>query len=147
MANSAGFGFCVPSDAAQTKNRNGKACMNLPDQAKLLPVIGFKPQEDQYLALLNSLGRILIIPLAEVPVLGKGKGNILMKCKSNFEHQPIELLSAVILTPTSKLEVSTAKQQQKLDFSKWQAYIGKRGQTGKNMPKNMATAQSLKVIE
>ncbi len=146
MANSAGFGFCVPADSAQTKNRNGKACMNLPKGAKLLPVAGFKPEGEQYLAMLNSLGRILIIPLSEVPILGKGKGNILIKCKSSFEHQPIELLSAVILTPTSKLVVSTPKQQQKLDYSKWQAFIGKRGQTGKNVAKNVASAQSLSVI-
>lgn len=146
LVNSAGFGFSVPVDAAQTKNRNGKACMNLPDAAKLLPVVAFKPQADQYLALLNSLGRVLIIPLSEVPILGKGKGNILMKCKSNFEHQPIELLSAVVLTPESKLVISTAKQQQKLDYSKWQSFIGKRGQTGKNVSKNMAAAYELAVI-
>lgn len=145
MANSAGLGFSVPVNAAQTKNRNGKACMNLPDGAKLLPVVAFNQEPDQFLALLNSLGRILIIPLSEVPVLSKGKGNILMKCKSNFEHQPIELLSAVILTPASKLVISTAKQQQKLDYGKWQAFIGKRGQTGKNVAKNMASAYALSV--
>jgi topoisomerase IV subunit A len=147
MANSAGFGFCVPAEATQTKNRNGKVCMNLPDGAKLLPVAGFKPHAEQFLALLNSLGRMLIIPLSEVPVLNKGKGNILMKCKSTFEHQPIEVVSAVILTPRSKLVVTATKQQQTLDYSKWQAYLGKRGQTGKNMSKNMAAAFSLAVID
>ncbi len=143
MANSAGFGFCVPSQATQSKNRNGKACMTLPENSQMLLPIAIDTIENQYLALLNSLGRLLVIPLKDVAVLGKGKGNILMKCKSSFEHDPIYLLSIAIISENQKLTITNHKQTQKLDFNKWKLYIGKRGQTGKNLAKTMTAAFQL----
>jgi topoisomerase-4 subunit A len=145
MANNAGFGFCVPVEAAQTKNRNGKACMNLPENSQMLSPIAVSAIENQYLALLNSVGRLLIIPLKDVPVLAKGKGNVLIKCKSNFEHEPIYLLSMVILSEDQTLLMTNRKQTQKMEFGKWKAFIGKRGQTGKNIAKNMNAAYLLEV--
>jgi topoisomerase-4 subunit A len=145
MTNSAGLGFCLPESACQTKNRAGKLCMQLPENSTLLAPISVSAVEDKYLALLNSAGRLLIISLKEVPVLGKGKGNILIKCKSTLEHEPIHLLSAIILTNEQKLLITTAKNVQKWDFNKWKLFIGKRGQTGKTLPKNMASAYLLEI--
>lgn len=143
MMNNAGFGFCLPVDAAQTKNKSGKACMNLPEHAQMLIPQALLSKEKHYLALLNSLGRILVIAVDEIPVLTKGKGNVLIKCKSSFDHEPIYLVSAVIINEQQKLIVSSRKHEQKMEFSKWKAFIGKRGQTGKNMAKNMAGAYQL----
>jgi topoisomerase-4 subunit A len=145
LMNSAGLGFCTAAEAAGTKNRNGKACMNLPEHSQLLPVLSVPSIENQYLALLNTAGRLLIIPLAEVPVLSKGKGNILMKCKSSISHEPIILSSAVILNESNTLLMTDKKQTHRLDFKKWQAYIGKRGQTGKTLSKPLTSVKILDV--
>jgi topoisomerase IV subunit A len=145
FVNSAGLGFCAGVDSAGTKNRNGKACMNLPDNSHLLPVLSVPCIENQYLALLNSAGRLLIIPLSEVPVLSKGKGNILMKCKSSISHEMIDLLSAVILSQENILLLTDKKQTHRLDFKKWQNYLGKRGQTGKTLSKPLASVKYLSV--
>jgi topoisomerase-4 subunit A len=147
MANNAGFGFCVPESATQTKNRAGKVCMNLPEKSAILNPIALSSLEDKYLALLNSLGRLLIIPLKDVPVLAKGKGNVLIKCKSTFEHDPIYLLSMAVITSEDKLIIHGQKHVQKLDFKKWKIFIGKRGHTGKNLAKNMTNAYLLEVEE
>lgn len=143
MANNAGLGFCLPVDSMATKNKAGKACMNVPEGSQMLVPVPVPNREHQYIALLNSLGRVLIISLQEVPVLAKGKGNILIKCKSSFDHEPIFLLSAVVLSENQKLIINGRKQTQTLDFGKWKAFIGKRGQTGKNLSKNMAGAYQL----
>jgi topoisomerase-4 subunit A len=143
MINSAGLGFCVEAANAGTKNRNGKACMNLPDKSHLLPVASVSQLENQYLALLNTAGRLLIIPLLEVPVLTKGKGNVLIKCKSSISLEPIELLSAVVLTEQDALLLTDKKQTHQLEFKKWNAYIGKRGQTGKSLSKPLASVKCL----
>jgi topoisomerase-4 subunit A len=145
MMNSAGLGFCASVEAVGTKNRNGKACMNLSEHSQLLPVLSVANIENQYLALLNTAGRLLIIPLSEVPVLSKGKGNILMKCKSSISHEAIILSSAVILNEADTLLMTDKKQTHRLEFKKWQTYIGKRGQTGKTLSKPLTSVKILAV--
>lgn len=145
MMNSAGLGFCASVEAVGTKNRNGKACMNLSEHSQLLPVLSVANIKNQYLALLNTAGRLLIIPLSEVPVLSKGKGNILMKCKSSISHEAIILSSAVILNEADTLLMTDKKQTHRLEFKKWQTYIGKRGQTGKTLSKPLTSVKILAV--
>jgi topoisomerase-4 subunit A len=135
MVNSKGLGFLLPNQGAQTKNRNGKACMSLTDTAILLPVLSISSLENHYLALLNSAGRLLIICLGELPILNKGKGNILIKCQSSLEHAPIDLISCVILSATDTLCIQDKNKMHSLDYKKWQHYLGKRGQTGKTLTK------------
>ncbi|MDQ5884777.1 MAG: topoisomerase subunit [Pseudomonadota bacterium] len=145
LVNSAGFGFCVPGKEAGTKNRNGKACMNLPDNSRLLSVLPAVSLENQYLALLNSAGRLLIIPLVDIPVLSKGKGNILMKCKSSISPEPLVVWSVVVLSEKDVLLLTDKKQTHRLDFKKWQSYIGKRGQTGKSLSKPLTSVNHLTI--
>lgn len=145
LVNSAGLGFCVSGKEAGTKNRNGKACMNLPEKSQLLPVLSAADLENHYLALLNSAGRLLIIPLTELPILSKGKGNILMKCKSSISPEPLVVWSAVIVSQDDALLLTDKKQTHRLDFKKWQAYLGKRGQTGKSLAKPLTSVKSLAI--
>lgn len=143
MANSAGFGFCVSAAAAQSKNRNGKFCMSLPQGHQMLAVQVVPKLDEFYLALLNSMGRLLIIPLSELPLLSKGKGNCLMKCKPGVGHEKVSLLAAIVLTPKQNLLLTDKKQTHQWDFGKWKDFIGKRGQTGKNLPRGMTAVNSL----
>ena len=121
--------------------------MNLPAGSTLLPVLSVASMDDNYLALLNSVGRLLIIPLSEVPVLTKGKGNILMKCHSSISDKPVHLIATVILKPGEMLLLSDAKQTHSLDFKKWQNYIGKRGQTGKTLSKPLTSVKQLSIAD
>lgn len=119
--------------------------MNLPDKSQLLPVMQVSSLENQYLALLNSAGRLLIMPLADMPVLSKGKGNILMKCKSSISPEPLVVGSVVVLSQQDVLLLTDKKQTHRLEFKKWQAYIGKRGQTGKTLSKPLTSVKSLAI--
>ena len=143
MLNSAGFGFCAQAASVATKNRNGKSCMTMPEHSQLLPIIAISNLDNKYVALLNSAQRLLILPLAELPILSKGKGNTLIKCKSGISPVAMHLLSAVILTEADALCLIDKKQMHKLDFKKWQHYIGKRGQTGKSLPKSLSAVIKL----
>ena len=146
MVNSAGFGFCVLASAAQSKNRNGKSCMSIPDGHQMLAVQVLPKLDDCYLALLNSMGRLLIIPLTDLPILSKGRGNCLIKCKPGLGHDTVNLLAAVVINPQQNLLLTDKKQTHQWDFNKWKNFIGKRGQTGKNLPKGMTAVNSLNLF-
>jgi topoisomerase-4 subunit A len=142
--NQAGFGFAMPYEAAQTKNRSGKQCMNLPEGTSLLvPMIMPENFKELYLAILNSQGRLLIVSGSELPILAKGKGNTLMKCKSKIADEAISVLAAVVIAPNQNLKIIASKHQQTLSFNQWKHYIGKRGQTGKTLTRNLLKAFSL----
>jgi topoisomerase-4 subunit A len=145
--NQAGFGFALADEAAQTKNRSGKQCMNLPDGAALLvPKILSENFKDNFIAILNSQGRLLIISGAELPILAKGKGNTLMKCKSKIADEAIFVLDVVVLEPKQSLKITSSKHQQTLTAGQWKQYIGKRGQTGKTLSRNLLKAFALEVL-
>ena len=146
MVNSAGFGFCLSANAAQSKNRNGKLCMSLAPGHQMLSVQVTPKLDACYLVLLNSMGRLLIVPLSELPLLTKGKGNCLIKCKPGVGHEQVRVLAAVVIAEDQQLLLTDKKQTHQWGFNKWKDFVGKRGQTGKNLPKAMTAAHHLNVL-
>ena len=108
--------------------KRGKAFLSLPDGAQVLPCISL--QQASHVALLSSSGRLLMIDLAELPELNKGKGNKLMQLEAK---ERIVALCALNLTDV--LLVPAGQQQLKLKGDDLAKYVGKRASKGQTLPR------------
>jgi topoisomerase-4 subunit A len=130
LATDAGYGFTVKLQELHSRNRAGKAVINVPDGALVLPpvaITGDKPR----VALVNSEGRLLVFPVADVPELARGKGNKLFGIPGKKAENREEVLSAIgVVADGQSLRVWCADRQMTLSPADLKHYVGDRAQRG-----------------
>lgn len=133
---SKGYGFKTQAKQLDTNAKAGKAFLSLSDGAQ--PMNLQAAEQFTHLALLSSAGRLLLIDLAELPALNKGKGNKLMQLEADDQ-----LVSMTALTLDEIIQVVAGQQQLKLKGDDLQKYIGKRASKGLLLPRGYQKANKL----
>jgi len=77
LAMRSGYGFITTVGAMNTRQRAGKQFLNLPAGDTLLKPVALRA-DDAWLALRSAKGRLLVIALEEVKILGGGRGTVLL---------------------------------------------------------------------
>lgn len=129
-----GYGFIAPCESLLSRNKSGKKVLNLGNSqiASILPVA----PDTESIVLISQQGRLLIIPLSEVPKLNKGKGNKLLQLHSkDIEAKTDSLTSITPLPQGASLTLHSGKRIFKLPPKDQQAYSGSRGQRGVLLPR------------
>ncbi|QGP55858.1 DNA topoisomerase 4 subunit A [Piscirickettsia salmonis] len=134
---SAGYGFIARCSALYGKNKAGKTFLNLSAEAKVLAPVTLSNVTD-YVALLSSEGRLLILAAKNIANMSKGKGNKLLQLSADEQ-----LLAVCVLMPSSELVVRTEKRQLTLAAKDWQVYVGERSRRGSKLPRGFQQALSL----
>ncbi len=136
LASDAGYGFVTTLDQLYSKNRGGKACLTLPNSAKTLPPQLVTRLEDQFIAAVSNEGRLLIFPLADLPILARGKGNKIMNIPSARAKTREEYLSDIaILNENDFLILHAGKRHLTLKPADLVYYHGERGRRGNMLPR------------
>ena len=133
---SKGYGFKTQAKQLDTNAKAGKAFLNLAEDAKVMDLTLLN--DATHLAVLSDAGRLLLVDLAELPVLNKGKGNKLIQLDTKDQ---VIAMSAVKLDDV--LQVFAGQQQLKLKGDDLQKYLGKRGSKGQLLPRGYQKANRL----
>src|SRR3569832_113175 len=75
LASDAGYGFVAKLADLYAKNKAGKAVLSLPKGARVLQPTTIKDPASELVAAVSNLVRMLVVPLAELSALAKGKGD------------------------------------------------------------------------
>lgn len=136
LASDAGYGFITTLEQLYSKNRAGKACLTLPNDAKTMPPQLVHRIEDQFIAAVTNEGRLLIFPIADLPLLPKGKGNKIMNIPSaRVKSREEFLVDIAILNEKDFLILYTGKRHLSLKASDLVYYHGERGRRGNMLPR------------
>jgi topoisomerase IV subunit A len=146
IASDAGYGFVAKLEDLQAKNYNGKAILNMPTGAKALIPRMLTDLETEYIAVATNDGRLLIFPIACLPVLARGKGNKMINipkaAMSNHEEYVIDI---AILCEASNLKLTSGKKHLLLRRSDLSHYQGERGRRGNKLPKALRNLDGMLV--
>ena len=141
LASDAGYGFATTLGDMLSKNRAGKAVLNVAG-ASVLP-----PQplgaDAAHLAVATSNGRLLVFPLPQVPVLGRGKGQKLIGIPPKAFDEGERLVAAQGLAPTEKLTVYAGARHATLRPKDLENYLGNRAQRGLLLPRGFRRVTGL----
>ena len=140
LASDAGYGFVVKLADLYTKNRSGKAALNLSKNAHTLPPTIITNLDNQYLAAITNQGRMLLFPVAYLPILSRGKGNKIINMPSKHEER---LINLVVLNENDSLIINSGKRTVTLSFSELAKYQGERGRRGNKLPKGLQHVDSV----
>jgi len=127
VVSSAGYGFIVPFGELLGKNRNGKAIVKVKEGQKLLTALKVPDNQEQaWIAFLSQDKRLLIVSLAEIPEMCKGKGSKVISVSREDS-----VIYASVLLPSQPLIVTMAGRKRELSHKEWRSYIAKMGERGK----------------
>ena len=147
MASDAGYGFICKFDDLIARNKAGKALISLPENAKVLaPLILLKPSA--LLVALTSVGRMLIFPVQNLPVLSKGKGNKIVNISAaNAKDRSELLVKLLLISEQASLEFHSGKRKITLKPEDLHKFRAERGRKGSQLPRGLHSNVEIVVVE
>jgi topoisomerase-4 subunit A len=133
---SQGYGFKSQAKQLDTNAKAGKNFLTVSKDAQALPLQTIEMHT--HLAILSSVGRLLLLDLSELPILNKGKGNKLIQLEAK-EH----ILSMKLCSLNEIIQVVAGQQQLKLKTDDLQKYVSKRATKGHLLPRGYQKANKL----
>ncbi|MDH3934694.1 MAG: DNA topoisomerase IV subunit A, partial [Gammaproteobacteria bacterium] len=82
LASDSGYGFTIKLSDMFTRNKAGKSTLSVPRGAGVLPPVPVRSLEDDWIVAVSTEGYMLVIPLAELPQMSRGKGNKIINIPS-----------------------------------------------------------------
>jgi len=146
MASDAGYGFATQLSALHTKNKAGKALLSLPEGALVLEPTLFQ-SDDTQVAILSQQGRLLIFPVSEMPVLGRGKGNKLLQISAqDLLSGDDKVLGLCVVAEDQMIRINAGKRHINLKLTDLDAYRGKRGKRGTKLPRGFQNPDAIELL-
>ncbi|WP_159565748.1 DNA topoisomerase IV subunit A [Budvicia diplopodorum] len=145
MASDAGYGFICTFDDLVARNRNGKALISLPDNAKVLSPLEVNGEDDLLLSI-TAAGRMLLFPVSDLPQLSKGKGNKIVSIPSAQAASGEDRIAYLfILTPKSSVTLHVGKRKLQLRPEDLQKFRAERGRKGTLLPRGLQRIDSIDI--
>ncbi len=144
----AGYGFVTQMDSMSSRNKAGKAILSLPKGAKVMPPIFVPEGEKRWVVSISNEGRMLVFPLDELPVLGKGKGNKIINIPASRAQSGDELMICIaVFNEDQRLQIHSGKRHVAFKFSELEHYFGERGRRGHKLPRGFQNVDRIEVID
>ncbi|MGC1331115.1 DNA topoisomerase IV subunit A [Pseudomonas sp.] len=146
IASDAGYGFVVKGEDLQAKNKAGKALLSLPNGAKVLAPRPVLDRENNWLAAVTTEGRLLIFKVADLPQLGKGKGNKIIGIPGERVASREEYVTDLaVICDGATLVLQAGKRTLSLKGDDLEHYKGERGRRGNKLPRGFQRVDALLV--
>lgn len=148
MASDSGYGFICTFDDLVARNKAGKAVISLTENAKVLAPQLIDNEEDVSLVAMSSVGRMLVFPLAELPILSKGKGNKIINISAQAAKERSELLARLLLIKANQsLVFVSGKRKITLKPSDIDNYRGERARKGSQLVRGLSINSTVEIVD
>lgn len=146
MACDAGYGFVGTFADMISKNKAGKAYINLPAAAKVLVPQSLQNIETDWCMAISNEGRMLLFPLRDLPSLGKGKGNKLISiaaAKAQIHEEYLKILA--VIPDGAAVKITAGKRSMTLSANDLVHYQGERGRRGNKLPRGLQRVDAIEI--
>jgi topoisomerase-4 subunit A len=148
LASGAGYGFVVRLAELHSRNRAGKAILKVPEGSSVLAPVPLPVAEQVLLAAVNSDGRLLAFPAADLPELPRGKGNKIFGIPSKKAASGEETLLAIAaVAPGQSLRILSGERHMGISYKDLGDYRGERGQRGAVLPRGWRRVDGLETVD
>ena len=136
LACDSGYGFVVKLGDMYTRNKAGKATLSVPKGANVLAPVAVRSLQDDWIVAASSEGYMLVIPLAELPQMSRGKGIKIINIPSAKLKSREEFVAAIdCIQDGEKLTVYAGKKHKTMRAVEVDEFAGERGRRGRKLPR------------
>jgi topoisomerase-4 subunit A len=148
LASDSGYGFTIKLSDMFTRNKAGKSTLSVPRGAGVLPPVPVRSQDDDWIVAVSTEGYMLVIPLAELPQMSRGKGNKIINIPSARLKTREEYVAAIrCIQDGEKLTVFAGKKHKTMKAAEVDEFEGERGRRGRKLPRGYQKVDSIRVEE
>jgi len=146
LASDSGYGFVVRLGDMYTRNKAGKATLSVPRGASVLAPVAVRSLQDDWIVAVSSEGYMLVIPLAELPQMNRGKGNKIINIPSAKLKSREEFVAAIdCIQDGEKLTVYAGKKHKTMRAVEVDEFAGERGRRGRKLPRGYQKVDCIQV--
>ncbi|WP_448548375.1 DNA topoisomerase IV subunit A [Thalassotalea fusca] len=146
LASDAGYGFVGKFADMISRNKNGKALLSLPANAKVITPCPVKDFSSDLVLSITSEGRMLVFPVKDLPELSKGKGNKIINIASARAKAREEYVTLMqVISPDNAVTLHAGKRKLTLKVSDVEHYRGERGRRGNKLPRGLQRVDRIEV--
>ncbi len=148
LATDAGYGFVARLADLVTKNRAGKAAINISKGARVLPPVAIETLTNSLVVAISNEGRMLAFPVSELPELTRGKGNKIINIPASRVQAREEWVVAItVVAESQQLVIHAGKRHHALRRTDLEHYCGERGRRGNKLPRGFQKVDRVEVAE
>ncbi|MBX2835675.1 MAG: DNA topoisomerase IV subunit A [Gammaproteobacteria bacterium] len=146
FSSSAGYGFVAKLGDLVSRNKAGKAVLNVPAGADVLHAANVESLTDDMVAAISSSGSLLAFPVGELPEMARGKGNKIFNIPTaKFKSGEESLIAVAVVPPGGKLRIVSGRRHTTIKFKELEHYAGNRGQRGRKLPRGFQNVSSVEL--
>lgn len=147
LASDAGYGFIATLGDLYSKNRAGKTLLTLPEGAQVVAPILLNDVANTHLVAVTNEGRMLVFPVADLPILPKGKGNKIIGIPSERLIKREEYMAGLaVISEGQSIKIHSGKRHIALKLKDLEHYMGERGRKGNKLPKGFQIVNSIETV-
>jgi topoisomerase-4 subunit A len=142
-----GYGFVAKFSDINSRNKNGKALINLSENALLMPAQKLTSNENDFCLSISNEGRMLVFPVNSLPNLSKGKGNKMiniMAAKATKREEFVTILK--IIPEDGAVTLHAGKRKLTLKAADLVPYQGERGRRGSKLPRGLQRVDKVEIV-
>ena len=142
-----GYGFIAQFSDMNSRNKNGKALINLTANAQLMPPKKLTGSAHDWCLTISNEGRMLLFPVNSLPSLSKGKGNKMINIMAAKAAKREEFVTMLEIIPeASSITLYAGKRKLTLKASELAHYQGERGRRGSKLPRGLQRVDKIDII-
>jgi topoisomerase-4 subunit A len=147
LASDSGYGFVAKLGDMVTRNKAGKATLSVPKGCGVMPPVAVRSLEEDWIVAATTEGYMLVIPLAELPQMARGKGNKIINVPSAKLKAREEYVAAMALIQDGeKLTVYAGKKHKTMKADEVDEHAGERGRRGRKLPRGYQKVDHVEVL-
>ena len=144
LASDAGYGFIVQGKDLLANKKAGKALLTVPKGAGVLKASAIHDKQTDRVVAVTNEGRMLVIPVSDLPELSRGKGNKIISIPGKRVAAREEYLLSVLAVPEGgRVKLLSGKRHLNLKGADLNAYEGERGRRGNKLPRGFQRVDAL----
>jgi topoisomerase-4 subunit A len=147
LASDSGYGFVARLGDMVTRNKAGKATLSVPKGCGVMPPVAVRSLEDDWIVAVTTEGYMLVIPLADLPQMARGKGNRIINVPSAKLKAREEYVTAMdLIQDGEKLTVYAGKKHKTMKADEVDEHAGERGRRGRKLPRGYQKVDRVEVL-
>jgi topoisomerase-4 subunit A len=146
LSTDAGYGFVCRLGDMISRNKAGKAVLSVPAGAKILPPVNIRRLEGDRVVAITREGYMLVTPLAELPLLNRGRGSRFINIPGpKFKTRAEYVVAIALIEPGERLTLHAGKKHKTMKPAEVDAYVSERGRRGHKLPRGYQKVDAIAV--
>ena len=130
MASSAGYGFVCKFTDMITRSRSGKTVLSVSQGASALAPARVRDVERDRIVAIGSQGRMLVVRVAELPMLSRGRGNRIINVRCGKTGEGESMCTVAVVQDTESITLHSGKRIKKMRAREIATFAGARAKRG-----------------